>query len=83
MQGTTIEITLWRSIADKFYEHIEEGQVGCICLLGILCVSCSGHCAALAELLLDRSIICVSAPFEVCHVKNFYGCRYTTSGEAV
>ena len=28
MQGTTIEITLWRGIADKFYEHIEEGQVG-------------------------------------------------------
>ena len=27
MQGTTIEITLWRSIADKFYDHIEEGQV--------------------------------------------------------
>ena len=27
MQGTTIEITLWRGIADKFYDHIEEGQV--------------------------------------------------------
>ncbi|CAK0786712.1 hypothetical protein CVIRNUC_009926 [Coccomyxa viridis] len=26
-QGTTIEITLWRGIADKFYDHIEEGQV--------------------------------------------------------
>ena len=27
MQGTTIEITLWRGVADKFYDHIEEGQV--------------------------------------------------------
>ena len=27
MQGTSIEITLWRGIADKFYDHIEEGQV--------------------------------------------------------
>ena len=26
-QGTTIEITLWRGVADKFYDHIEEGQV--------------------------------------------------------
>ena len=29
MQGTTIEITLWKAIADKFYDHIEEGQVRC------------------------------------------------------
>lgn len=27
MQGTSIEVTLWRGIADKFYDHIEEGQV--------------------------------------------------------
>ena len=26
-QGTTIEITLWRELAEKFYDHLEEGQV--------------------------------------------------------
>ncbi|EIE20008.1 hypothetical protein COCSUDRAFT_19010 [Coccomyxa subellipsoidea C-169] len=26
-QGTTIEITLWRGLAEKFYDHLEEGRV--------------------------------------------------------
>jgi hypothetical protein len=27
VQGTTIEITLWRGLAEKFYDHLEEGRV--------------------------------------------------------
>ena len=27
-QGTTIEVTLWRELADKFYAFLEEGRVG-------------------------------------------------------
>lgn len=27
MQGTTIEITLWRGLAEKFFDHLEEGRV--------------------------------------------------------
>ncbi|KAK9902800.1 hypothetical protein WJX75_006399 [Coccomyxa subellipsoidea] len=26
-RGTTIEITLWRGLAEKFYDHLEEGRV--------------------------------------------------------
>jgi hypothetical protein len=27
-QGTTIEVTLWREFAEKFYDHLEVDQVG-------------------------------------------------------
>ena len=26
-QGTTIEVTLWRELAEKFYDYLEEGRV--------------------------------------------------------
>ncbi len=41
MQGTTIEITLWRGVADKFYDHIEEGQVSSDFCLSPLTVACT------------------------------------------
>ena len=87
MQGTTIEITLWRSIADKFYEHIEEGQVGQIFFLDLirclsLCVPCSGHCTVQTRLL-GTLRYCLVAAVQSCHFKALHVCRCTTSGEAV